>query len=68
MYIRLARGWVINKEDIRRMERTLSMNYPVLRQNKRVYIVYVRKKPQSLLLLCVHSIYLSLLASRINVQ
>ena len=26
------------KEDIRRMERTLSMNYPVVRQNKRVLL------------------------------
>ena len=32
------------KEDIRRMERTLSMNYPVLRQNKRVLLnTFVKK-------------------------
>ena len=31
------------KEDIRRMERTLSVNYPVLRQNKRVlYYTFVK--------------------------
>ena len=30
--------WVSGKEDIRRMERTLSMNYPVIRQNKRVLL------------------------------
>ena len=36
----------------------------VLRQNKRV-LLYTFVKNQSLLLLCVHSIYLSLLASRI---
>ena len=42
------------------MERTLSVNYPVLRQNKRVLhiIEYVREKPLSL----------RFLASRINVH
>ena len=34
--------WI--KEDIRRMERTLSMNYPVLRQNKRVLLYTFVKK------------------------
>ena len=35
------------KEDIRRMERTLSMNYPVLRQNKGV-LLYTFVKNHSL--------------------
>ena len=56
------------KEDIRRMERTLSVNYPVLRQNKRVLLYTFAIKPLSLRFLCVHSIYLSILASRINVH
>ena len=49
------------------MERTLSVNYPVLRQNKRVLLnMYVKTTVISFL--PVYSIYLSLLASRINVQ
>ena len=38
---------VFDKEDIRRMERTHSMNYPVLRQNKRV-LLYTFVKNHSL--------------------
>ena len=49
------------------MERTLSANYPVLKQNKHV-IEYVRKKNTVIRFLSVHSIYLSLRASRIDVQ
>ena len=49
------------------MERTLSVNYPVLRQNKRVLLnMYIETTVISFL--PVYSIYLSLLASRINVQ
>ena len=40
-------SWRGTKEDIRRMERTLSMNYPVLRQNKRV-LLYTFVKNRSL--------------------
>ena len=39
--------YILLKEDIRRMERTLSMNYPVLRQNKRV-LLYTFVKNHSL--------------------
>ena len=46
------------KKDIRRMERTLSMNYPVLRQNKRV-LLYTFVKNHSLyyFLVYIPSIY-----------
>ena len=39
------------------MGRTLSMNYPVLRQNKGVLFEYVRKKNTVIRFLSVHSIY-----------
>ena len=49
------------------MERTLSVNYPVLRQNKGVSLnTFV--KNTVIIFLSVHYIYQSLLASRIDVQ
>ena len=51
------------------MERTLSVNYPVQRQNKGVLLNTFIKKPQSLdSFLYILCIYLSLLASCIDVQ
>ena len=38
LYLLVFTLWLHTKEDIRRMERTLSVNYPVLRQNNRVLL------------------------------
>ena len=46
-------GGVTNKEDIRSMERTLSMNYPVLGQNKRV-LLYMFVKNSKISLCTLH--------------
>ena len=58
---------VVSKEDARQMERTLSVNYPVLRQNKGV-LLNMFVKTTVIRFLSVQSIYLSLLAFRIDVE
>ena len=55
------------KEDTRQMERTLSVNYLVIRQNRGV-LLNTFVKTTVIRFLSVHSIYLSLLASCIDVQ
>ena len=47
VYVYTGQGCITLKKDKRRMERTLSMNYPVLRQNKRV-LLYTFIKNHSL--------------------